>query len=293
MLRRIARLAVCIWIAASGVAMSADLPDYEVFDGTGGRGQNAPVVLVLHGAGGSGPQVRRASGFDRWARAARVVAINSSGEDRLWNDGRFAGNARKAEVAARDDVGRLLALVRQVAAGGLGNPARLFVIGHSNGGGMAMRMACERPDAVAGIAVIATKILRDVPCRQAAMPVPTVFFCGTEDSTNPHSGRSDSGSRRDRALGFSLSAEAIIDVRADRNGCTRRGAAILMDTAADGVHVDRCDWAGYRAPLRYFEVVGGGHAWPGSRGGLAVLSGEARVRDVDAGREALRLFAGS
>ncbi|MCX7890611.1 MAG: hypothetical protein N2422_12955 [Rhodobacteraceae bacterium] len=280
------------WILATVLAGAAPCAavEYEVFDGTGGHAAGAPIVMVLHGAGGSGPQVRRSTGFDRWARARGVVAVYPSGGGRLWNDGRFAGNPRRADLAQRDDVAALLAIAAELDARGLGDAGRLYVIGHSNGGGMAMRLACDRPDAVQGIAVVATKVLKDVPCRNPGVPVPAVFFYGTADGINPHGGRRDPANRRDRALGLSLSAEESLAVWARRNGCAAPGPARLIDPAADGVRVLRFDWRGCRAPLRYFETEGGGHAWPGARPPRIVAAlggGEPWVRDIDAGREAL------
>jgi len=273
----------------------AGAADYEVFDGTGGHTRAAPIVMVLHGAGGSGRQVRLSSRFDRWAAAFGVVAVYPSGGGRLWNDGRFADNPRRADLAARDDVGALLAIAADLDARGLGDADRLYVIGHSNGGGMAMRLACDRPDAIKGIAVVATKVLKGVPCARAGVPVPVVFFYGTEDGLNPHEGRGGSGRWRDRALGPSLSAADSLALWARRNGCDGPGAARILDPAEDGVRVKRTDWTGCRAALRYFEIEGGGHSWPGARPlRLIRLTGGAEpfIRDIDAGQEALRFFLG-
>jgi polyhydroxybutyrate depolymerase len=282
-------------LTLTAAARAADLPDYVLHDGTGGQPGGAPIVMVLHGAGGSGPQVRRSSGLDRWADAAGVVAVYPSGEGRLWNDGRFAENPRQQDLAARDDVGRLIALARALAAQGIGDADRLYVIGHSNGGGMAIRMACDRPDAIRGVAIVATKILREVPCPRGDVAVPAVFFYGTADELNPHAGRSSSTSRRDRNLGFSFSADRSLAIWAARNGCAGPGPWRRIDRADDGVSVRARDWTGCAAPLRYFEVTGGGHAWPGGTKRVTVLARarpEAVVRDIDAGAEALRFFFG-
>ncbi len=274
---------------------ATDLPDYVVYDGTGGHPAGAPIIMVLHGAGGSGPQVRRSSGFDTWAKAAGVVAVYPSGVGRLWNDGRFAGNPRQRELAARDDVGRLIALAQALDAEGMGDADKLYVIGHSNGGGMALRLACDRPDAIRGVAIVATKVLKGVPCPQGEAALSAVFFYGTADELNPHAGRSDATSRRDRALGYSYSAAESLEIWARRNGCAGPGPVRVIDRANDGVSVRTRDWTGCRAPLRYFETEGGGHAWPGGTKRVTVLrreTPEAVVRDIDAGQEAVRFFFG-
>jgi polyhydroxybutyrate depolymerase len=269
--------------------------DYEVFDGTGGHSADAPIVMVLHGALGSGPDIRKASEFDKWASAEGVVAVYPSGEKRVWNDGRFDGDPSKAEITARYDVERLLSLAQELDRKGLGDAQRLYVIGHSNGGGMAMQIACARPDAVRGIAVVATKIPEAAPCAHPMTPVPAVFFYGTSDAINPPEGRHDMNNRRDRTLGPSMSAADSLAVWSKRNGCTGTRPDIRIDPADDGVTVLRRDYSGCEAPLRYFETQGGGHLWPGVRPGLIgqmIVGHEAYVRDIDAGQEAMRFFFG-
>ncbi|MFM2356648.1 MAG: hypothetical protein RLZZ528_2384 [Pseudomonadota bacterium] len=278
---------------ALATPLSAEIRDYEVFAGDLADPAAAPIVMVLHGGGGSGPQVRRTTGFDRFAAQAGVVAVYPSGDNRVWNDGRMGSATGRRIRAGRDDVADLIALARRLEAEGLGDADRLFLIGHSNGGGMAMRVACARPDALAGIAVVATKVLTDAPCADGRTPVPAVFFFGTADELNPHAGRQDPANRRDRVLGLSLSAAESLSLWARRNGCGARGAARIINPADDGVVVRAYDWQGCHAPLRYYETEGGGHAWPGARP-ASILSRnrpEVLVRDIDAGREALAFFA--
>jgi poly(3-hydroxybutyrate) depolymerase len=111
---------------------------------------------------------------------------------------------------------------------------------------------------------------------------------------NPHAGR-PGGSRRDRALGISYSASESLAIWARRNRCGGESPAQMIDPADDGVRVRKNDWQGCAAPLRYFETVGGGHAWPGGTKRVTVLRRdvpEPAVRDIDAGQEAVRFFFG-
>lgn len=287
---RFLSILVCLGLAAP---LRAEIRDYEVFAGDLADPASAPIVMVLHGGGGSGPQVRRTTGFDRFAAPAGVVAVYPSGEGRVWYDGRMGTAVTGRAGSGRDDVADLIALARKLEAQGLGDADRLFLIGHSNGGGLAMLAACSRPDALSGIAVVATKVLTDAPCAEPDTPVPAIFFFGTADELNPHEGRQDPGKRRDRVLGLSLSAQESLGLWARRNRCGARGAARVINPAADGVVVRAYDWQHCRASLRYYETEGGGHAWPGSRPAniLQRSRPEVLVRDIDAGREALAFFA--
>lgn len=267
---------------------------YDLHDGRSAAGP-APLVLALHGAGGAGPHLRRSSGFDALASEAGVVAVYPSAPEKRWNDGRWAAIGR-ADLAARDDVAWLVGLTEDLVGRGLVDPERVYVLGHSNGGGMAMRLACRRPDLIAGIAVVSTKMLIEAPC-EIPGPKATVVFYGTEDVIAPHGGRNgpvDTPLTRD--LGRTYSAEESVAAFRDRNRCAGEGATTRLDPdPTDGVSIALTDWTDCAAPLRYFEMIGGGHAFPGAPAVrvpfLRRLIGDP-IRDVDAGREALRFWFG-
>jgi pimeloyl-ACP methyl ester carboxylesterase len=56
---------------------------------------------------------------------------------------------------AVDDVAYLRAVIRDVSARHAVDPRRVFIVGHSNGGFMAHRMACEASDLVAAVVSLA------------------------------------------------------------------------------------------------------------------------------------------
>ena len=58
--------------------------------------------------------------------------------------------------AKPDDVGYLTGLIDEIiAAGWPVDPKRIYLFGHSNGGYMAHRMACDRADRIAAIICLA------------------------------------------------------------------------------------------------------------------------------------------
>jgi len=276
---------------AGGSAESFEGCAYAVHVGAGAA-QPAPMVLMLHGGRSDGQTLRRLTGFDRLADRYGVVAVYPSAPGGAWNDGR---GVVLADEAGRDDAGYLVRLAEHLAAKGLVDPARVYAAGISNGGGMAMRLACDRPDAVSGIAVIATKRPVALECG-AYRPLPTLFFHGTEDRIAPHEGRptGTEGLGR-RNTGRALSAEATVEGWARMNRCgpaaeTRRDRVAGDDTS---VIIRRFD--GCAAPVVGYEIIGGGHTWPGGaeidRAVLRRLVGRTS-REVDAGAAALRFWLG-
>lgn len=176
----------------------------------------------------------------------------------------------------------LSALIENAVERGLADPTRVYLIGHSNGGGMAMRMACDRPDLVAGIGVVATKVLEAYPCTGGA-PVPAIFFHGTDDRIAPHEGRE--GGR----LGDTYSSVDSLAIWAERNGCARPGEVQHVDARpGDGTSLEIVNYRGCDAPLTYVVIEGGGHGWPGAaRGGP--LSGRI-TREINAAAPASGRF---
>lgn len=195
----------------------------------------APLVLVLHGFTSNGRAVRETSEFDRVARdrGFLVVYPQASGFVPAW----------KADPLQGDTDVRFLEGV--IAAAAAEHPVgAVFVVGFSNGGGMALRMGCERPDLVAAVAVVSAAIR--VPCTPR-VPVPLLAFHGTGDRIVPYAG----------APGIAA-VEDWVGVWTSGNGCRSR----IDAQTAPGVTVHRGTECA--APVGLYEIDGGGHGWPGS-----------------------------
>jgi polyhydroxybutyrate depolymerase len=158
--------------------------------------QPAPVVLVLHGTGETGddPLLRNGwadkaaeSGFIVVAPTAQPMApaspANYLTNPTVWNAGQpYLTDPRRAI----DDLAFFDALLDELGTRHKVDTERIFVAGHSGGGGMAFRLAAERADRVRGIAVIASPCWLADP--QPAVPVPTLFLAGTQDPIYPLAG---------------------------------------------------------------------------------------------------------
>lgn len=162
-----------------------------------------PTVLVLHGAGGSGEQVLDADEWRTVARRERFIVIAPDGTPkdsrrrarfignmRTWNSGVGSGlSATGSSAVTRDvdDVGYLLALLDSVAVRAQVDVQRVFVAGHSNGAGMAYRVAAEHPRRFAAVAVMAGHLYANAP-RTLATPVPLLQIVGDLDPLSPMTG---------------------------------------------------------------------------------------------------------
>lgn len=108
------------------------------------------AVIALHGYTSTPDQMRVRLGSDAWAEEldATVVYLRGLGARPSWNAGGCCGSAARSGI---DDVGFVGHVVRDLRAEGA---RRIVLVGYSNGGMLAYRVACERPDLIDEIAVV-------------------------------------------------------------------------------------------------------------------------------------------
>jgi polyhydroxybutyrate depolymerase len=147
-------------------------------------GTPLPLFILLHGYGASG--VVQDGYFGLSARADRGFAVvlpdgtlNRDGS-RFWNATDFCCNFGGADI---DDVAYVTSLIDEMEAKVAIDPARVVLIGHSNGGFMSYRMACDRPDRIAGIASLAGTTWKDESRCAGTTAVPVLHMHGTVDET--------------------------------------------------------------------------------------------------------------
>jgi len=223
----------------------------------------APLLLVLHPAlfDGATMQAITSGGFDRRADSSGALILYPDGIDQHWNDGREATAAAAAHI---DDVGFLRALVGALAARYPIDPARIYVAGFSNGGMMALRLACQATDVFAGFVAVAASLGAELAAQcHPQPPRPVALIDGTADPLVPYAGGKVGlfGSR-----GRVVGADATFALFSGLAGCNARGAqpqALDAGRNPPEILVHRAGGCPPGIEVALFEVRGGGHAWPG------------------------------
>lgn len=235
-----------------------------------------PLMVVLHGGGGSHERIRNYSGFNKLARREQFVVVYPGAAGKQWNDGRAPSRYRNGE-GANDDIGYLSLLIDRVVRDYQLNPGRVYVAGPSNGGMMSFRIACELSGKVAAVtAVIANMPARLLERCKPARPMPLQIINGTEDRWVPYNGGKVSANGFGN-YGRVVSTNASIEYWLRRNRCARPGRSLPLRNAAgrDGTTVDGRVWSrcAGNTEVRLVRVVGGGHTWAGKRSPAPRLMG--------------------
>jgi polyhydroxybutyrate depolymerase len=232
-------------------------------------GRNYPIVVLLHGGGiGSGHLIAMQTGICDYVERDQFIAVLPNAQFGHWNDG------RASTASSGDDVAFLRAAVRTVASEFGADPSRAFIAGISNGGMMALRMACEATDTFRAYAAVVANLPEELSARcRPSKPVPALFILSRDDPGMPWAGgqlgagmQLGGGPRPALAAGGRvLSGPDTVNVFAQVNGCAEATVTRLPDRAKDGtsvrLHTYRCS----RSPVVLYELRGAGHGWPGSR----------------------------
>ena len=173
-------------------------------------GKKVPLMIMLHGLGSSGTSLERASDWPAFAKQHDIawIAPNGSVDGRgnpFWNAGPSCCNFDHLAV---DHVAALAELIQQVIRSAPIDRARVYVGGASNGGFMAHRLACERPELVSGILALAgTGPLDRSACKVPPRQLRVVQVHGTADPIVLYAG---GHLFKNPALPESLSAEKTV-----------------------------------------------------------------------------------
>ncbi len=217
------------------------------------HGKAMPVVLMLHGGGGSALQFETQSAkMDPVADREGFITVYPDGVGviKTFNAGNCCGKAVADKV---DDVGFVAALLDHVEAKLCVDERRVFASGMSNGALMSHRLACELSSRIAAIAPVAGTM--PIPTCEPARPVPVFEIHGTNDGHVPFAGGMGCGPSK--GVDFT-SVPVTIEGWRTRNGC--EATTLPSFTQGDGTCAA---YQGCKSPVVLCTIEGGGHSWPG------------------------------
>jgi polyhydroxybutyrate depolymerase len=146
------------------------------------QGHPAPLVIVLHGIGGTGENFRTWATFDAVAEREGFVAVYPDAVDTKWSYGRpIEGPMPASGGETVDDVRFVRLLIDDLVEKKIVDPKRVYVTGMSRGALMTFTLACALADRLAAVAAVASGMTdhQREDCRPAR-PVPIMLIAGTK-----------------------------------------------------------------------------------------------------------------
>lgn len=246
---------------------------YRVHEPTGYDARRpVPLVLILHGAGGTATWTLGETGWAATADRDGFLALLPEGtradpnrppgflnNPQVWNDGSPRARLGRPGV---DDVGFLAAVLDQVQAHYAVDPAQVFATGFSNGAGMVFRLAAELSPRLAAIAPVAGHWW--LPDRRPTRPMPTLYLVGDADPLVPLQG-GDVISPWDGQVSLMPPVGTTLERLAVALG-RLPGPHLIRDD--HGIRVTRYGPGPGDVELLAYVISGLGHHWPGGRGQL-------------------------
>ena len=229
-----------------------------------GLAPHAPLLIAYHPSGSSAAKMRMMSSaiLERLARERGFAIAYPDGFEGHFNDSR-----RMASFSARtrniDDMGLTRAIIAEAGRRIDSDAARVYALGYSNGGHMAMRLSLEAPELIAGAVVIAANpaVEDNLACLIKEGRKPSmVLIAGTEDPINPYQG-GDVNLYGTADRGNVMSAVAGAQWYAKRYGIEEYSAR-LPDLEVRGLTAHWRDWGEGLPVVRLITLTGGGHTIP-------------------------------
>lgn len=216
-----------------------------------------PLVVVLHGYTGNAAGAVAFFGLrgltdERGFLVAAPEGTTDSEGDSFWNASDACCNFYGSEV---DDSAHLSRVISTMVAEHGADPARVYVVGHSNGGFMALRFACEHADQVAAVASLAGAMDTRAEC-EPSRPVSVVQVHGDDDPTVRFDGGAINGAPH-------TSAKQTVALWRRLDDCAARsssGEPIDADALVDGDDLAATTWpCAEGTTVALWRIEGGSH----------------------------------
>lgn len=212
------------------------------------------LVIALHGGGGSAKQFEITSGLTDKANASGFIVVypDGTGQIETWNAGTCCGSAVTKQI---DDVKFISALIDKLVSAYKINPKKVYATGHSNGGMMCYRLACDLANKIAAIAPNSSTMVVTSPCNPVRA-IPVLHMHSKLDQNVIYTG----------GIGVGVSGvycppiDSVLNVFSLKNNCGNPSQVIFSNSLYTFTEWSSCT---NNVTIQYYLTNDGGHAWPG------------------------------
>jgi len=246
--------------AAMKVVIGGDRPVMVHVPSSYQHGTPTPLVVMLHGYGADGEveevylDITAQADQRGFIYATPDGTIDSTGM-RFWNATDACCDLFGTKVV---DSTYLSSVITQIAATYTIDPKRVFLVGHSNGGFMAHRMACDHADQIAAIASLAGAQWNDLGKCTPSEAVSAVEIHGTADMTISYTGGNINGHAFPAAT---TTASDWVGLDGCATTADTSAPAIDLDSSLAGNETTISAWTGCKnsTHVELWTIAGGGH----------------------------------
>ncbi|HTE28537.1 CE1 family esterase [Flavitalea sp.] len=231
------------------------------------------LVIALHGGGGNAEQFESSTGLTDKANASDFIVVYPNGvkstgilKAQTWNGGSCCDYAVEKNI---DDVKFISQLIDLLVRNYKINPKKVYATGHSNGGLMAYRLACELAWKIAAIAPNACSMSVTKPC-DSSRPVPVLHMHSVNDKNVPYKGGYGDGVSK----AYFAPVDSVLNVWSAINACGTKAQKV-----ADNPGYTFFKWSDClnQVNINYYLTKDGAHAWPGGEPGSALGDSPSKV----------------
>lgn len=263
---------------------------YTLFIPENSNGKNFPLLIALHGGGGTGEGMMKLTDFNDFADAYGFAVVYPDGYEKHWNDRRDV-NRTYINGKEIDDVKFLTSLIDTLVFKYNIDSDHVFVTGISNGGAMSFYLALNATEKFAGAAPVAismpTHMIND---NANVMPIPMMIIFGDEDPLVPFNGGEISLWNIKR--GKVIPVKDAVGFWVKNNNCNEEPEVMYINKKMDKTKAIKYVYSPKQdgAEVVYWLIEGGGHTWPGGWQYLPKFVVGVTSREINASKEILKFF---
>lgn len=213
------------------------------------------TIIVLHGGKGYGARLRHNLGLEDIVGSSSPVMVYPNAIGGNWNV--------TSSAAGRYDAEFIGDLIAKLVADGIADRHRIFLVGSSSGGLMALRLVCEHSALFAGAAILIASLPAEfAQSCHPAHPLPFLLIAGTADPVIPYDG-GDADLVDNKSALLSVEETVAIFAKAAHCGASKTTTEFPHHDAGDDTRAYLEKFDGCKAPVELVRIDGGGHAIPG------------------------------
>ncbi len=229
------------------------------------KSKNYSLLFIMHGSGGSGPQMmERVKTFEGKTDQEKVIVVFPSGYKNYWNECRMLAKSQ-ANIENINEEDFFKGMINYFHKKYKIDKNKVFAIGTSGGGHMAFKLGLTMPSYFKGLTALIANLpdTNNLDCPELKQPVNMMIVNGTDDKTNPYNGGEVilSGGN----FGHVRSTDRTFAYWSNLAGYTGTPAYTkLPDTNPnDGKTIEEFRYSGRDKEIVLLKVNGGKHDYPG------------------------------